>query len=258
MSQCNNCSAPLSFTAHAATVCTFCGVSNLPPPKAIAVPVPVQVVHNVVHVTAGGAPRELRCPHCKKRLAAVKVDDVTLHGCGGCGGIWIENACAQRVLAAPRPLFEELAALAATNARGRFVRAERPACPACDATLDPVTVKRIPLDICPDHGTWFDARELVLLGAALRGVVPPHAPASPMMGTVECAECRTTLDAALANVGENGPTCERCWRGRQAELVAIADAQHEQRSVGLTAGGAGALLLGLGAALLAANASRDS
>jgi Zn-finger nucleic acid-binding protein len=256
MPRCRNCSAPLSFSAKAPTVCGFCGVSNDPPPTEVKVPVPVQVVHNVVHVAAGNQPRELRCPHCKKRLVGVHAEGVALHGCGGCGGIWIENACAQRVVSSPRAIFEELATRAAQNARGRFVRAARPACPACDATLDPVMVKTIPLDVCPDHGTWFDASELVLLSAALRGV-PARVKTAPITGTVPCAECRSMIEAALANVAENGPTCEACWRARQAELIALADARHDQHGAAMGAGGAAGLLFGIAAALLAtSNASR--
>src|SRR6476469_9495567 len=98
MAQCENCSAPLSFADEAPVRCTFCGVENHAPPKTIAVPVPVQVVHNVVHVAPGTEARELRCPHCKKRLVGVRAEDVELHGCGGCGGIWIDNASSQRVV----------------------------------------------------------------------------------------------------------------------------------------------------------------
>lgn len=220
-------------------------------------PVPVQVVHTVVQAAPGAAPRELRCPHCKKKLVSVRAEDVELHGCIGCGGIWIDNACAQRVVASPRPIFEELAARAAANARGRFVRAERPACPACDATLDPVTVKQIPLDVCTEHGTWFDARELVLLGAALRGVAAPRVP-GPATGAVPCAECKKTIDAAHANLGENGLTCERCWRARQHELVMLADAHHDQRTAAFSASGAGVLVFGIAAAILVGGARRDS
>jgi Zn-finger nucleic acid-binding protein len=257
MSQCQNCSAPLSFRSDAPVVCEYCGASNLPPPKEVEVPVPVQLVQNVIQVAGGERPHELRCPHCKKRLFGVRVEDVELDGCGGCGGIWIENTSAQRVVASPRAVFEELALRAAKNAHGRKVRARRPACPVCDATLDPVTVKKIPLDVCVDHGTWFDARELALLSARLRGV-PARELSAGIGGEVPCAVCGKSIDAALANIGEEGPTCEMCWRARQAELVRLADAGHEQH-VGMVGGaGAGVLLVGLAAALVAAGGASDS
>jgi Zn-finger nucleic acid-binding protein len=210
--------------------------------------VPVQVIHNVVHHGVGDA-RELRCPHCTKRLAGVRVEEVELAGCGGCGGIWVDNASAQRVVAAPRAIFEDLARRAATNAHGRVVRSQRPSCPVCDAILDAATVKTIQLDVCADHGTWFDAWELANLTRALTGK-PPRRPQA-QEGDVACVVCKTTIAASSANLGESGPTCEACWRAHTSRLVGAADARHGAAAAG--AAGAGALLLGLALAIAQAS-----
>ena len=254
MPGCQGCGAPISLRAEGETVCGFCGAVNRPAPREVEVPVPVQVVHNVVKVVkAGDGPRELRCPHCKKRLVAAKVEDVELNGCTGCGGIWVDNGSAQAVVAKPRAIFEELAVRAAANARGRLVRAERVACPACDASCDPTSVHGIALDVCAEHGTWFDAAELSSLVAVLNGtrrVVRGHAVPK---GDVPCAECGQTIRAETANIGERGPTCEACWRARQKELSAIAESQHDRRAASAMGVAAGGLLLGLAAAMVASS-----
>ena len=152
MGQCLNCSAPLSF-GGGPTECVYCKTVNHPPPAKVEVPVPVQVVHNVVHLSSGSDLRALRCPHCEKRLVGARADGVDLNGCVACGGIWIDSASCQRVVARPREVFEELARRAAANARGPVTRARRPKCPVCDDAMDPVTVKEIPLDVCAEHGT---------------------------------------------------------------------------------------------------------
>jgi Zn-finger nucleic acid-binding protein len=252
VSDCQKCGAPITLRLDAPVVCTFCGTQNAPAPKEVKVPVAVQVVHNVVHVSTDGV-RECRCPHCKKKLVGVRVEDVELDGCPGCGGIWVANESAQKVVAEPKKIFSELAARAAQNARGRFVRAERVACPVCDASLDPTKVHGIELDCCADHGTWFDRNELVRLTAALRGERVPELGVDVAGGKTVCAECKQPLDAARANIGEYGPTCEACWRGRTQQLIATQDAE-TQKNGAITAAG---LVLGLGAAILGAAASKD-
>jgi Zn-finger nucleic acid-binding protein len=174
----------------------------------------------------------------------VEAEGVALNGCIGCGGVWVANACAQRILEKPLPIFDELARRAAANARGRFVRAERPACPICDATLDAVTVAAIPLDVCAAHGTWFDGNELALLVSALLRA-KPGTPIASRVGTVSCVGCRVELAESAANIGVRGPTCDACFRQYTRQLIAEADAKHGQRQ---TIGGV--LALGLAAALL--------
>lgn len=218
-------------------------------------PVPVQVIQNVVQVTGSAAAagiRELRCPHCRKRLVTVDVKGVALSGCPGCGGIWIDNASARQVLAAPERVYGELAERAAANARNA-ARAASPICAECPATLDRTVAQGIELDVCPEHGTWFDAHELTQLTAALRGERVP-APASRRPPTVRCTGCRKELRAEQANVTDMGLRCDACWRSEQAELVRIADQNYQQTSGTVAAG----VLVGVAAVLLGATASSRS
>ncbi len=216
-------------------------------------PVPVQVVQNVVQVV-GKPPaelRELRCPHCRKRLVKVAAKGVSLSGCGGCGGIWVDNANTRRVLADPEPIFAELAQRAGNNARNRRVHADNPACPVCTAVLDRVTPHGIQLDVCADHGTWFDAFELGTLVKILSGEVTEAAATGR---TIHCASCHKEIVADRANVTDRGLVCEACWRGEQAELQAAFDEKVGQRAEGGGVAVAGALL-GIAAAMLAAGSN---
>ncbi len=249
MSACSQCGAPIELVADRSVKCTYCGATNAPAPREVAVPVPVQLIHNVV-VAPAATPDTAgaRCPHCRKILHGVKVADIELSGCGGCGGIWIDNAGARHVVAHPEPIFGELANRCAANAKGQFRRADRPQCPVCPAVLDQVMTHNIQLDICPDHGTWFDANELFLLVETLAGRVAEPIQLRPgSQAMIHCARCRAKIRADQANVTEVGLTCEPCWRSLQSEQLARADAQ-QATTAGTAFVGIAAVLLGAAAA----------
>jgi Zn-finger nucleic acid-binding protein len=248
---CSQCGATIALSLTESVVCKFCNTVNLPLPKEVPVPVPVNVVHNVVQVVGhDGAPVEVRCPHCRKRLVGVEVDGATLHGCGGCGGIWVDNASARKVLSTPVQTFTVLAQRAAKNAKGG-ARQPRPTCAACPAILDKVRVHGIELDICQDHGTWFDALELSRLTSVLRGEALPGAVASQVSGDAVCGGCRQTFPADRLNITDLGGRCDACWRGEQSALIRAADRDHTS-----TTAVVGAVTLGLVGAMLGAASRR--
>lgn len=243
---CSQCGATIALSSTQATTCKFCGTVNQPLPREVHVPVPVNVVHNVVQVLGeGGAPQELRCPHCKKRLVGVEVEDATLHGCSGCGGIWIDNASARKILYAPLMSFTILSQRAAKNAKGG-VRQPRPTCAACPAILDKTYVHEIELDICGEHGTWFDALELSRLTTAIRGELVKGTAAKLDVKPIACVSCHVSHAANQLNITDSGPTCDACWRSRQSSLITRADESHSNATAAVLIGVAGAML-GLGA-----------
>ncbi len=247
MSQCAYCGAPITLSPDAPTICRYCERANDPPPREVEVPVPVQVVRNVVQVqgTQSGAPAVLRCPHCHKKLVGVVTKGVELDGCSGCGGIWVNNASARSVLANPEAIFAELAKRAGDNARNRSVRAKNPGCPVCTAVLDHVKTHGIAIDVCTEHGSWFDAFELSqLLHVLTHGAVGDAPP--PEVRQVRCSGCHHLITEDRANIGPNGILCELCWRQQQAkEIAASEEAQKERGAVAV-----GGALLGIAAVML--------
>lgn len=228
MASCSNCGANVDVRGPAPVECKFCGAMNAPPPKEVHVPIPVQVVHNVVQVMGeSGAAKELRCPDCKKRLVTAKVDDVELSGCAGCGGIWMENASARRVVLKPQRAIAELATRAGRNASAARqarvwdgVPRPRRLCPGCDGGMDETRYGALKLDVCHEHGTWFDPYELKELIESLLRPMPAQIDRDP---EVSCAGCKTTLRASQSNVTGNGPMCDTCWRAVQQRLIEEAD-----------------------------------
>lgn len=167
------------------------------------------------------------------------------------GGIWIDNTSASRVLSSPEAIFGELARRAGDHATTRGPRAAQPVCPVCLEPLDRVRTHGLEIDVCGEHGTWFDPYELTLLVEALRG----EGRVSFALGeerTICCVACGLTLKATQANIGEEGLVCDNCWRQRQGELIESGDAQTQQRGLAVVGG----TLLAVAAAMLTGRESR--
>ena len=104
------------------------------------------------------------CPRCKTRLLTVDEIDGQLQECPTCGGVFLDEGTARDVT---RGAARALASRGA--ARGRAARKAPLAeegylrCPACRELMRRVNFGHrsgIILDVCSDHGTWFDSDEL--------------------------------------------------------------------------------------------------
>jgi Zn-finger nucleic acid-binding protein len=165
---CPECGAPLPpEAATRAVVCGQCHHTSAPAASA-APAVQTVVVERVIVAQAPGAPGErggagtASCPRCKAALFATTVHEVTLLGCGLCGGIFLDNDGSTYVTRRADPEIARLADRAATHGAGRPLdeRGEHLCCPVCAATMSRARVGGIDLDVCVAHGTWFDRGEL--------------------------------------------------------------------------------------------------
>ena len=111
--------------------------------------------------TSDGAP----CPACAKSLATAKVGDLEVRECHACGGLWLDRAMFEQLGASHERQGAVLGALPASTAPP-VVSLEavryRP-CPACQQRMNRVNYARrsgVVLDVCKEHGIWFDKDEL--------------------------------------------------------------------------------------------------
>lgn len=100
---------------------------------------------------------QLTCPRCGAALGAVSTPGLTRHPCSGCGGVWIDEEELRRLLEELR--IDPLAPLGPLLVEAGPLR-----CPRCRA---PMAVERTvggepsaAIDVCSEHGAWFDPREL--------------------------------------------------------------------------------------------------
>jgi len=107
----------------------------------------------------------LVCPGCKAPLVATAVGGVSLDQCHACGGLWIGQANFEHLAADRAERGQILGALPGAG-HAQLVRLEavryRP-CPQCGKLMNRTNYGRISgvvLDVCKDHGLWFDQDEL--------------------------------------------------------------------------------------------------
>lgn len=142
---CPNCGAPLPPAAtHETVVCAFCKVSS--------------AISEIADATEAKH-SDHACPRCTTKLFFGETDGIAL-GCGLCGGIWLDNASAQRVMARYDGAVAELASRATASATKRPDVRAPVNCAECGASMQRKRVGDVEIDLCLAHGTWFDAGEL--------------------------------------------------------------------------------------------------
>jgi Zn-finger nucleic acid-binding protein len=112
-----------------------------------------------------GEAAEMECPRCSGALQPIRLGANRLRECVDCGGLWIDNRtflaiCHDRErlepLLAERP--RPATADAAPTLRVGYIR-----CPQCQALMSRVNFARVSgvvVDVCREHGTWFEPGEL--------------------------------------------------------------------------------------------------
>ncbi len=114
---------------------------------------------------------DVECPRCQGRLFHVQLEGHALDQCSSCGGLWIDAPTVERIMAegpaavatayAPDTAVGDAAHGAMTTQEFRG-RAYIP-CPVCGKIMTPRNWERasgVIVDVCKDHGVWFDAGEL--------------------------------------------------------------------------------------------------
>jgi Zn-finger nucleic acid-binding protein len=115
------------------------------------------------------------CPRCRVSMSVVVIGGTNLKECGRCQGIWadsasLEQVCADRerqaaVLGMAKPIDE--ADAGSVEIEVKYVR-----CPTCNKFMNRVNFahcSRVVVDVCREHGTWFDTDELRRIVEFIRG-----------------------------------------------------------------------------------------
>jgi len=120
----------------------------------------------------------LACPRCSGALEPIRLGGSRMRECAGCGGLWVDNRtflaiCHDRDRAAP------LLAARPRPARGDAASAldvVYARCPQCQALMNRLNFARVSgvlVDVCRQHGTFFDAGELTRVVEFIeRGGIP--------------------------------------------------------------------------------------
>jgi Zn-finger nucleic acid-binding protein len=118
------------------------------------------------------------CPRCQIQLFEGAAGGITMHACGGCGGVWLDNVSAQRLSQALPGEAVTLAESASRAGRTHVDTAALIPCPVCAKALSRTRVASagVDIDVCSAHGTWFDRDELQQVATAMKKARAGHAP----------------------------------------------------------------------------------
>jgi Zn-finger nucleic acid-binding protein len=105
-----------------------------------------------------------KCPRCSAALKKLDIDKISLRECERCDGIWsdaetFEKICLDRdERSAALTFFGDRPTSSPTKVPIRYV-----ACPVCKQLMNRSNFARssgVIIDLCKEHGVWFDAGEL--------------------------------------------------------------------------------------------------
>ncbi|HVF29651.1 MAG TPA: zf-TFIIB domain-containing protein [Pyrinomonadaceae bacterium] len=104
------------------------------------------------------------CPRCKRPLESLRIETTAVRECTGCGGFWTTAATFESLCADKE---QQSAVLGFINtqsfeARGQAAVSYVP-CPDCKQLMNRSNFARssgVIIDLCKQHGVWFDADEL--------------------------------------------------------------------------------------------------
>lgn len=129
----------------------------------------------VVPRSSPGEESPLPCPRCDSALDRITVGKHLLHECTQCGGLWVDKNSFQDICTREE---EQEAVLGFRFEQNR--KAEKPKlkrkrayipCPVCGKLMNHRNFSHcsgVILDLCRDHGGWFDKRELQEIVAFIR------------------------------------------------------------------------------------------
>ncbi len=120
----------------------------------------------------------MNCPRCSVPLTAQQAERLLMHCCFQCGGLFLDGATSKRVVDALDPLAIEASNHAAKNAHAQVATDAIVPCPACSKALErmPIPAASVTVDVCREHGVWFDRDELHRVVSAV--ATPSAAPAA--------------------------------------------------------------------------------
>jgi Zn-finger nucleic acid-binding protein len=109
--------------------------------------------------------KDRNCPRCKNEMVLVTLGLTTVLECEHCLGLWLEVASFEKICADREQQSAVLGAAshAPASAPGQTSKVNYIPCPECAVLMNRVNFARcsgVIVDVCKQHGTWFDRDEL--------------------------------------------------------------------------------------------------
>lgn len=104
------------------------------------------------------------CPRCRKPLQLLEIDAVTIRECGQCGGFWSATETFEGLCSNSEQQASVLGFIGSdAHPHAHPATISYVPCPDCSELMNRSNFARssgVIIDICKQHGVWFDADEL--------------------------------------------------------------------------------------------------
>ena len=104
------------------------------------------------------------CPRCQSRLERFEISETTLRGCSKCDGLWLDASTFQAICIDRERQAAVLGfATKRTHSAEPLTKINYVPCPDCGELMNRNNFAKasgVIVDICRDHGVWFDTDEL--------------------------------------------------------------------------------------------------
>jgi len=104
------------------------------------------------------------CPRCQCGLERLQIGETTVRGCPKCDGLWVDAPTFETICSNSEKQAAALSfAMKRTHSAEPLTKITYVPCPDCGELMNRSNFARtsgVVVDICRDHGVWFDTDEL--------------------------------------------------------------------------------------------------
>lgn len=124
----------------------------------------------------------MNCPRCTTPLTVQQAGNLSMNCCYQCGGLFLDGAASKRVVDAVDPGAIAASQHVSQHAKSAAATDAIAPCPVCIKPLDrmPIPAASVTVDVCREHGVWFDRDELQRVVQAVGAPAPAAAPQQPL------------------------------------------------------------------------------
>ncbi len=226
---CPNCGAASSSNAP---LCQFCGsrLATVACPACFAAMF-IGSKHCQRCGAAAAVPevkdsKDRNCPRCRKELVSVSLGAATVLECERCLGLWLDVPSFEKICADREQQAAVLGAASHAPAGGPETnKVNYVPCPECSQLMNRMNFARcsgVIVDVCKQHGTWFDRDELSRIVEFIHG------------GGLNASRAKEKLEIAeqRAQLRQEQQTADR----RSSRAMEIGEAD-DQRLLGIASAG---------------------
>jgi Zn-finger nucleic acid-binding protein len=112
------------------------------------------------------------CPRCRLEMNSIVIGVTPLSECARCEGLWVDVRSFEKICADREQQSEVLGTATPASTSGEISKVKYVPCPECSQLMNRMNFARcsgVIVDICKNHGTWFDRDELSRIIEFIRG-----------------------------------------------------------------------------------------